>query len=122
MDAYSLTDEIERVRTELDHRKRSRTSVERAKLHINRKIEEAQRTLDKMLQVARRAQDDVEEAQKRLDEEVQRLRTNDDSLQQIADEELELANQLRDLSHKLTRLPQPANDNDAPRTSRRYKA
>jgi hypothetical protein len=45
-------------------------------------------------------------------------------LEQIAEEELELANQLRDLSHQLTRLPQKAaNDNIAPSSlSKRYRA
>ena len=103
MTISDLTDEIERVRVSLEHRKRSRSSVERAKIHIAHSIEDARRDLDSALQVARRAQIEVEDAQKKFDIEVQRLRKTDQSLEQISDEELELASQLRNLSSQLSK-------------------
>lgn len=103
MDVHDLTEQIERVRIDLEHRRRSRTTVERSKVHITHDIDQARRELDRALQVARRAQDEVEDAQRKLDEAMKRMHQSDTSLEQIAQEELELAAQLRDLSHDLSK-------------------
>ena len=105
MSLRDLAEEIEEVRMALDHRRRSRNNIERAKLHISHNIEDARRDLDAALQVARRAQIAVEEEQKKFELQLRRLSVTDKSLEEIADEELQLANRLRDLSHQLTKGP-----------------
>lgn len=105
MDIQGLSEDIERVRSELAVRKRARDTVERTKIQIEHNIDQTRNQLDRALQVARRAQQDVTEAQKKFDAAMHRMHMTDQSLEQIAEEELELAAQLRDLSHQLANTP-----------------
>lgn len=103
MSMTELAEDAHRIKNELDHRHRMRESTERQKTHMARNIKDAQQVLDQAMQVARRAQDEVTKAQEKFDDEVSRLRRIDETIKKIAEEELELSAQLRDLTQRITR-------------------
>lgn len=108
MDLRNISEDITRIRAEMEHLHRARINVERSKIHIGSNIQQTQRKLDEALQIARRAQDNVREVQTELDEETRRLHIADQSLEQIAEKELTYASQLRDLTQALAAETQRA--------------
>jgi len=101
MDLRNISEDITRIRGELEHLRRARTNVERTKVHIGSNIQQIQHKFDEAMQIARRAQDNVREVQVGLEEETRRLHIADQSLEQIAEKELIYAAQLRDLTQAL---------------------
>lgn len=110
MSLHELAEDAGRIRTELEHRHRSRQNIERQKIALNSNINQAQKILDQALEAARRAQNEVTEAQRKVDEETARLRRVDESIQRVAEEELELAAQLRDLTQLIARESEKAKE------------